>query len=109
MIPLTLEMTEGILATEWRLTGNSFYAQGNIERAEASYTTSLKFDASSPNTLANRAMCRLKLKNFTGAVEDASNAISIDPKIHKAYYRRGLARRALAQLEAAKLDFEVRK
>lgn len=32
-----------MLAKEWRLNGNSFFACGNIKRAEESYTTSLKY------------------------------------------------------------------
>lgn len=33
----------GMLAKEWRLNGNSFFARGDIKRAEESYTTSLKY------------------------------------------------------------------
>ena len=32
-----------MLAKEWRLNGNSFFARGDIKRAEESYTTSLKY------------------------------------------------------------------
>lgn len=53
-------------------------------------------------------MCRIKLKNYNGAEQDASDAIGMDPKFHKAYYRRGLARRQLGRLRAAQEDFQVR-
>lgn len=98
---------QGMLADEWRLTGNSFYAHGDIERAEECYTTSLNYVPLNPATLSNRAMCRLKLKRYKGAEEDASEAIAIDKTSHKAYFRRGLARRALKKLEAAQADFKV--
>lgn len=98
---------QGMLADEWRLTGNSFYAHGDVERAEECYTTSLNYVPLNPATLSNRAMCRLKLKRYKGAEEDASEAIAIDKTSHKAYFRRGLAHRALKKLEAAQADFKV--
>lgn len=36
-------VNHGMLAEEWRLNGNSFFARGDIKRAEESYSTSLKY------------------------------------------------------------------
>lgn len=52
-------------------------------------------------------MSRIKLKNFKGAEDDTTHAISLDCMNYKAYYRRGLARHALGNLQGAKVDFEV--
>lgn len=40
---------------------------------------------------ANRAQTRLKLENFLEAVEDASKALDLNPRLSKAHLRKGCA------------------
>ena len=57
--------------------------------------------------LANRAMAKLKLKDYPGAEQDCTAALQLDATYVKAWLRRGAARRELALLAAAITDFEA--
>jgi len=52
-------------------------------------------------------MAYIKVKKFKDAIESANSAIEIDPNSVKGYYRRGLARQLINDLEDAKSDFLV--
>ncbi|KAK9866350.1 hypothetical protein WJX84_000684 [Apatococcus fuscideae] len=56
---------------------------------------------------AARAQTHLKLENFLEASGDAQRAINLDPKLGKAYLRRGIACFNLDEFEAAKAAFEA--
>mmetsp|Transcript_360 Transcript_360/g.353 ORF Transcript_360/g.353 Transcript_360/m.353 type:complete len:494 (-) Transcript_360:187-1668(-) len=56
---------------------------------------------------SNRALALIKLESFGAAISDANEAISLDPKYIKAYYRRGSANFALGKLKAALKDFKA--
>lgn len=49
-------------------------------------------------------MAHLKLKNWTNAEADATNALAIDPYHSKSYQRRCVARLSLGKLRAAMID-----
>ena len=48
---------------------------------------------------SNRAMAYIKMENYGLAIQDAREAISLDPKYIKAYYRRGSANFALGKFK----------
>ena len=52
----------------------------------------------------NLAMCFLKLKNFNKCVENASNALDLDPANPKALYRRACAALELQEFDQAAAD-----
>lgn len=54
--------------------------------------------------VAFSAMTHLKLKNWTNAEADATEALSIDPNHCKSYQRRCVARISLGKLRAAMMD-----
>ena len=53
----------------------------------------------------NRAQANLKLENYGSAMADADEALKLDPRFTKAYYRRGSALVALARYKEARSDF----
>ncbi|KAK6060510.1 GroES-like protein, partial [Cooperia oncophora] len=53
----------------------------------------------------NRSMAYLKKELYGSALEDANNAISIDPSYMKGYYRRATANMALARFKKALADY----
>lgn len=51
----------------------------------------LAADPQSAELYANRAQTRLKLENYLEAVEDASKALDLNPRLSKAHLRKGCA------------------
>ena len=54
---------------------------------------------------ANRALARLKLKDFKGAEEDCVTALRLEPGYTKAFLRRAAARLALGKFSQAEEDY----
>jgi DnaJ family protein C protein 7 len=68
--------------------GNSEYKGGRWQAAVDKYTEALDVDPLNKGTnsklLQNRALCRIQLKDYKGAIEDCERAISLDPSYTKA-------------------------
>lgn len=54
----------------------------------------------------NMAICNLKLDKPTLAIRNCDDALTLDPKSSKAFFRRGLANLAVNFPDPAKVDFE---
>ncbi|KAI0408753.1 hypothetical protein F4802DRAFT_364711 [Xylaria palmicola] len=80
--------------------GNAEYKAGRWQAAFDKYTAALDVDPANRGTnsklLQNRALCRLKLKDYDDAVADCERAISLDPSYMKA---RKTKANALGQAE----------
>ncbi|KAJ2966875.1 hypothetical protein NUW58_g10564 [Xylaria curta] len=80
--------------------GNADYKAGRWQAAFDKYTSALDVDPANRGTnsklLQNRALCRLKLKDYDEAVADCDRAISLDPSYMKA---RKTKANALGQAE----------
>ena len=55
--------------------------------------------------LSNRSFCHIRMENFGSAIMDAGEAVELDDKFTKAYYRRGCAYLGLAKYAEAAKDF----
>lgn len=68
--------------------GNVEFKAGRLQPAIDKYTQALKVDASNrgmnAKLLQNRAQCKIKLKQYDGAIADADRAVSLDPSYTKA-------------------------
>jgi DnaJ homolog subfamily C member 7 len=80
--------------------GNADYKAGRWQAAFDKYTAALEVDPSNRGTnsklLQNRALCRLKLKQYNEAVADCERAVALDPSYIKA---RKTKANALGQAE----------
>jgi tetratricopeptide (TPR) repeat protein len=97
--------------------GNEFFSKGEYRKAIESYEKLTRFmgvllkgekhlsDPMKVTVDINTALCHIKLEEYSHAVTCCDNAIEIDSKNVKAYYRRGVAKMEMAKYEEAQSDF----
>ena len=90
-----------------RERGNAAYRDGRYEDAIEAYGESARV-APNASALANRAMCWLKLGEWTRAEADCDAALAMDDGALavKCFQRRGVARRELKKFLESAMDFE---
>ena len=73
--------------------GNKAFQNGKFEEALGHYTEAIEMTSENPNHIyfANRAGCKIELKDFQGCIEDCDTAIKIEPTFIKSYIRKGRA------------------
>lgn len=102
--------TSGDPIQEAKDRGNAFFQAGRLQEAVAAYTVGIDLDPASSTThvlYANRAMCYLKLGQWTAAEKDATTCVQMNTGYAKAYYRRAMARKNLHKLQEARSDLEA--
>ncbi|ESK91422.1 hypothetical protein Moror_2695 [Moniliophthora roreri MCA 2997] len=77
--------------------GNTLFARKEFKAANQKYTEAIVLDDKNPILYANRAACRLSLKKYLDASQDASKATELDPTYAKAWARLATAQDFLAQ------------
>ncbi|KAJ3411336.1 Sperm associated antigen 1 [Chytridiales sp. JEL 0842] len=115
--------------TTHKQKGNQAFQSQNYPLAEHHYTTAIQtclqpppFPTTDPfqflNSLpatpfeppkeiyTNRALCRLRLGNLEGCIQDCTRVLERDPRDLKALWRRAEARRGLGDYEGARVDVE---
>lgn len=75
--------------------GNELVKKGNHKQAIEKYSESLWFSNLESATYSNRALCHLELKQYQEVVKDCTEALRLDGKNVKAFYRRAQAYKAL--------------
>lgn len=93
------------LARAVREQGNESYKKGAYTEAFDHYTRAMGYDDEEVIYPSNRAACLIKLSRFSEAEADCSTAISLDSINYKAYFRRGVSRSGLGNLQGAVQDF----
>ena len=83
------------------LLGLSSFKNGDFERAESAFESSLSIDATRPKTWINLARVRMDRKNAKGALEAATKALEIDPTSAVALHQEGRALLALGRADEA--------
>ncbi|KUJ21035.1 TPR-like protein [Mollisia scopiformis] len=85
--------------------GNTEYKAGRFQAAIDKYSEALEVDPLNKGTnsklLQNRALCRVQLKDYKGAVSDCEKAISLDPTYTKAKKTKATALGQSGDWEAA--------
>ncbi|KPA84196.1 putative TPR-repeat protein [Leptomonas pyrrhocoris] len=90
--------------------GNAFFQAGRLQEAVAAYTVGIDLDPASSTThvlYANRAMCYIKMGQWSAAEKDATTCVQMNTGYAKAYYRRAIARKNLHKLKEARTDLEA--
>ncbi|XP_064023817.1 mitochondrial import receptor subunit TOM34 [Pogoniulus pusillus] len=85
--------------------GNELVKKGKHEKAVEKYSESLKLNQECA-TYTNRALCYLSLKQYKEAVQDCTEALSLDPKNVKALYRRAQALKELKDYKSSIADIK---
>jgi len=86
---------------------NSFFKDGKYESAIELYTKAININPNVPAYYGNRSICNIKLECFGSALIDANEAIKIDRKYIKGYYRRAAANMALGKFKLSLRDYEA--
>jgi DnaJ homolog subfamily C member 7 len=85
--------------------GNADYKAGRWQSAIEKYTEALEVDPLNKGTnskiLQNRALCRIKLKDYAGAIADCDRALALEPSYTKARKTKASALGASGDWEAA--------
>ncbi|KAF9572617.1 hypothetical protein EC968_009609 [Mortierella alpina] len=87
--------------------GNDQFKKGQYLKAIEHYSASMALDPSNPVLPINRAMALLKLERYSEVERDCTLGLTLDSRNVKALWRRGIARRFMANLDEAALDFEL--
>lgn len=90
-----------------REDGNARFKRGEFVPAIKAYTRAIAHNPDSHLSYSNRAMCYLKLREFSKAVTDASLALRLDPHHVKSLLRRATASNALGRHRDALSDLDL--
>ncbi|KAH8804934.1 hypothetical protein F5884DRAFT_431352 [Xylogone sp. PMI_703] len=88
-------------ALEYKENGNKSYQAGDYIGAEGLYSKAILWDSTNPSFYVNRAMARLKLKQWDGVITDSLEAIRLKENNMKAWYNLAQAQAAKGEMEAA--------
>ena len=80
-----------------REEGNALFKAGNVTAAAAKYTECIDSDPQDALSLANRAECYLRCRQFHLALADATRAYAADANHVKALYKRAMALNGLGR------------
>ena len=91
--------------------GNTEFRAGRWQSAIDKYTLALQLDSTnrdiSSKCLQNRAICRIKLTQYDGAIEDCEKALHLDPGYVKARKTKATALGLSSQWEAAVREWKT--
>lgn len=87
--------------------GNTHFGAKQWDAATACYSEAMAYDPTNAVYPANRALCRLKLGDAAAAEQDCTQALVLDARYTKAYYRRAAARRELGKYVLALDDLNM--
>ncbi|KAK5157642.1 hypothetical protein BJ546DRAFT_968079 [Cryomyces antarcticus] len=83
------------IADQLKAEGNALFKSGDYSGAEAAYTAAIAKYAQNPLLFTNRALARLKLRAWAGALDDCLHSIDLLADNFKAYYYLAEAQLAL--------------
>jgi len=89
---------------KFKESGNKFFQQKNYIKAIEMYSKSLENDPENWAALNNRALCHMKVDDFSLGIDDTSRIIANDKTNVKALLRRAKCFNSLKKFEKAKDD-----
>lgn len=85
---------------------NALFKDGKFGDAVEWYDRAIALDGCNAIYYANRAFAHIKLEKLGAAIADATQAIELNPKYVKGYYRRGDAQFAMGHFKQALIDLK---
>ena len=82
--------------------GNELFKAGKYAEAVVKYGEAIDLDPEVPAYYSNRAFCHIKTESMGSAILDADEAIKLDKRFAKAYYRKGTALFSMGKYKQAK-------
>ncbi|KAG4077495.1 hypothetical protein HA402_002922 [Bradysia odoriphaga] len=95
--------TTALDANSYKDLGNKFVKSNDYKTAIQHYTKAIEM-REDPVFYSNRALCFLKLEQYTECIDDCSKAVQLDPKLVKGFYRRMQANEVLCNFDLALND-----
>ncbi|KAF7731723.1 hypothetical protein EC973_008895 [Apophysomyces ossiformis] len=96
-----------IKAEKIKAEANALFAAKRFPEAIEKYTVAIETNPNVATYYTNRAFCHLKLESYGYAIADADKALTIDPTLAKANYRRASANMALGKFKEALKDLKM--
>lgn len=93
-------------AVDLKNEGNKAFSSGDYPHAVDLYSKAIELDDKQPLFYTNRAQAYIKTEAYGYAIADATKAAELNPKLVKAYFRRGLAKTAILRPKEAIDDFK---
>ncbi|KAJ3506954.1 hypothetical protein NLJ89_g6573 [Agrocybe chaxingu] len=90
-----------------RLKGNELFKSGDYIDTARCYVRAIYIQGPRPVLMSNLAAVYLKLEEDDAAEWAATTALEYDPKMTKARFRRGMARKGMMKYEGAEKDFDT--
>ncbi|CAO1351968.1 unnamed protein product [Diamesa serratosioi] len=94
-------------ANEYKEKGNAFVKAQDYENAINMYSEAIKMYNLDPVFYSNRSQCYLKIEKYHECIEDTTQAIKLDPRLSKAFWRRMMAYEKLGEDILALKDCRV--
>ncbi|KAG0180293.1 Serine/threonine-protein phosphatase 5 [Apophysomyces sp. BC1034] len=94
-------------AEKIKAEANALFAAKRFPEAIEKYTAAIETNPNVATYYTNRAFCHLKLESYGYAISDADKALTIDPTLAKANYRRASANMALGKFKEALKDLKM--
>ncbi|KAJ7747362.1 phosphoprotein phosphatase [Mycena metata] len=92
-------------AAALKAEANKAFSSHDFPAAARLYSEAIEKNPADPTIWCNRAYARMKLEEFGYALSDCTQAIQLDGKYAKAYYRRATCQMQILKPQAAVADF----
>ncbi|KAF8070643.1 phosphoprotein phosphatase [Lyophyllum atratum] len=104
----SVHVSEDDKAEALRLKGdaNKAFTSHDFLGAARLYTAAIEKNPNEATVWCNRAYARMKLEEYGYALSDTTQAIQLDPRYVKAYYRRATSYMQILKPQSAVLDFK---
>lgn len=106
ILPDILSAFAFLQAAALKAQANAAFAAKNFREASDLYSQALALDPSNAVLYSNRSAARASLADWSGALDDASKCIELDPSFVKGYLRQGAALHGQRKLEEAAMAYE---
>ncbi|KAF8904494.1 phosphoprotein phosphatase [Gymnopilus junonius] len=93
-------------ALRLKAEANKAFTSHDFNNAARLYSEAIEHNPNDATLWCNRAYTRMKLEEYGYALADADQAVTLDPKYVKAYYRRATCNMQIMKPQQAVVDFK---